>query len=535
MNNRYESIQFGVMGYNIPNKEVVFGQTTLGQLLPIPYRDTEAGSNPREYQGLTEVNKRILESFLLHGKKNDFWAYHSGASLTITKGEINPKKENTLEFADACITNGLQTISLGRILIIIKTYQIEREKGEKVIHKKIAKKNEFSLREKLLKYFIEDVVDMIFVNVSINDVNNVLTWINKKENINFERCLNEMSLDDLLNIKIPFKAVLLDDLVSEDDTQRLGYDIANSNNDTQKVKVDDKFGTRYKEWLENELLYQVSKEEILIEYRRFSMKKKKDNQEVIHIIDLLRAILPTTLFVDKDDEDIRKFIGKRANKVEPVYNLFEKIIFLHANIPEVKNAIKIVANLMPDLIRMIKVVRKYDEKFRQNLDFDKIDRWADLKNCESYKSHFFDSLGNRKSEIEVNDAIKKHFRLSFKNLLSLFIYATRLVIQVDEKLNVSYDLDEDVIEDIIDRIYRTFVMARSQRSMIGSTSDLLRDSHLYKLIETDVEQIIEKKYNLHDYVKQFRVAVVTLINDINEKKLLIDDKKSVIKIEKFPA
>lgn len=75
---------FGKIKYNIPQKDEVLASTNFRNLLPIQYLDTDAGSNPREFQGMTPVNIKILKSMIKNPKI--FWAKHSQVILTIKGG-----------------------------------------------------------------------------------------------------------------------------------------------------------------------------------------------------------------------------------------------------------------------------------------------------------------------------------------------------------------------------------------------------------------------------------------------------------------
>jgi len=111
-----KKIRFGYIEYSVPSNEVVMALITVGQLLPVPYKDSAAGSNPREFQGMkSTTNKKILESLLRNPKI--FWALHSGVTVTVTAGD---NIDELLEYEDACLTNGLQTITIVRILAMIK-------------------------------------------------------------------------------------------------------------------------------------------------------------------------------------------------------------------------------------------------------------------------------------------------------------------------------------------------------------------------------------------------------------------------------
>jgi len=53
------------------DRKTILGESIFRDILYLEYRDTEAGSNPREYNGLKKTNKEILKS-LLKDHKNMF-------------------------------------------------------------------------------------------------------------------------------------------------------------------------------------------------------------------------------------------------------------------------------------------------------------------------------------------------------------------------------------------------------------------------------------------------------------------------------
>ena len=86
-NSLLKDIKFGVIKYSNPSPEAVLASTTLSQLLAVPYKYSDAGSNPREFQGMkSATNKKILESFLKNHNRSNPRANGSGQPERRNKG-----------------------------------------------------------------------------------------------------------------------------------------------------------------------------------------------------------------------------------------------------------------------------------------------------------------------------------------------------------------------------------------------------------------------------------------------------------------
>ncbi len=86
MNNLFadlKSLTFPGKYFVSEDKKTILGETRFRDILFLDYRDTEAGSNPREYAGLKKTNEEILKS-LLRDYKNMFRFLHSGIIASLT-------------------------------------------------------------------------------------------------------------------------------------------------------------------------------------------------------------------------------------------------------------------------------------------------------------------------------------------------------------------------------------------------------------------------------------------------------------------
>jgi hypothetical protein len=503
-----KELKFGVLKYSDPAPEALLVSTTMSQLLAVPYKYSEAGSNPREFQGMKSgTNKKILES-LIRNHKTTFWALHSGVSITVIKGRT---ENDTLNFDDACLTNGLQTVTIGRILTLIKTYQLYTKKNE--IHTKINANMEEKWNECINTQFSADISKQL-VNINLQHVNSVLNWLWQPDNQECLAIVNNMMLPDILNTKLSVKAVLLDELSEfadvidgEPDLETLGNEIAEANNDTQKLDPGDLFGTGNQAWLEQQLFNKPLKNAV-VEYRRFSENRRANNQKVIHVLDLLRAILPTTFIVDAEIEDLASFVADYANRREPIYNWFNKVIKTHQQNerPEIKRVVTILQNLTPSLVDMMfRVQVPWDEQ-RKDLSFPVVNAWTPL-NKTSLGAEIFEDKKMTKPNEKADAEIKRFLSFSFSNLFTIFLFATRTAIKVADDLSVTYDIDDSTISQMVKEIYKTLAKERLKKTL-GSTSNLFRDPDIYRTADDLYKVIIQAKGQQHsDSPTHYRVKL----------------------------
>lgn len=58
-----KTISFSEPFYKSLNAKTIMGEVPFKEILFLEYRETEAGSNPREYIGLKKTNRQIFSSF----------------------------------------------------------------------------------------------------------------------------------------------------------------------------------------------------------------------------------------------------------------------------------------------------------------------------------------------------------------------------------------------------------------------------------------------------------------------------------------
>ena len=506
MDKNLKELKFGVMKYTEPTREALLATTTIGQLLAVPYKYSEAGSNPREFQGMKSgTNKKILQSFIKN-HNTTFWALHSGVSVTVINGRI---EEGMLQFDDACLTNGLQTVTIGRILSMIKTYQTYTNKAE--IHTKINANMEEKWRECINTEFPSDVVEQLG-NITVQHVNSVLNWLWLPDNVEYLGLVNEITIEQILNAKVSVKAVLLNELEEfanvvddEPDLETLGNDIAEANNDTQKVDPGDLFGTGNQAWLE-EQLFDLPLNAV-IEYRRFS-ENRRGNGKVVHVLDLLRAMLPTTFIVDPDFEDLASFVAEYANRREPIYNWFSQVIKAHQSHdrPDLERVVAILRNLTPSLVDMMFRVQVLWDEQRKALTFPVVNQWILLKNT-SLRTQIFEDQKATRPNSKADAELKRFLSFSFPNLFTIFVFATRKAINVSDNLDVSYDIDQPTVAQMVKGIYQNLAKERLKKTL-GSTSNLFRDPEIYRSGDELFDLITRAKGE--EYVDRASIYRVTL-------------------------
>ena len=98
-------ITFSEQFYISKDRKTIMGEVPFSEILFLDYRDTEAGSNPREFIGIQKTNVNILKSSLAE-PTNLFRFLHSGIIVSLLGGTI---ENNSIKYDDSCLTNGNQT------------------------------------------------------------------------------------------------------------------------------------------------------------------------------------------------------------------------------------------------------------------------------------------------------------------------------------------------------------------------------------------------------------------------------------------
>lgn len=327
-------INFSDQFYFAKDRKTVLGEVPFSEILFFDYRDTEAGSNPREFIGIQKTNINILKS-LLTEPTNLFRFLHSGIIVSLLGGTI---ENNTIKYEDSCLTNGNQTRFIILTVVFLSLYFGKKEPA-------VLKQND--INSFLKKNFTDSSKSVSILSfLRYNKVNQVINFLLK--NKKYLKLFNSLDLEVFLNSKIRIQINLIDnileDLDQDSDTYTVGTLIAEANNDTQKVKADDIFGNKYKAELESKIFKNFLnkyKNKTEIEYRFGKIVEKKDK---VHILTLLRPVVATGILTK--DKDIFEYTNQR----DPIYKIFEKLL----QRPKSQSIINIISLLVPFLFEVRK-------------------------------------------------------------------------------------------------------------------------------------------------------------------------------------
>lgn len=307
------------------------GEIPFKEILFLDYRDTEAGSNPREYIGLKKTNKVILQSILAHDELFRF--LHSGIIASLTDTDISEEKQ-TITYSDCCLTNGNQTRFLILIVTLLKLFSSTQKQSNIDIKKyNMFIKSTFGDSTKILA---------ILHRVNFSKISQVVAFL--KDNTKYFNKFRDMELNSFLNLKVRIQVnpinFIISDLEEKLDEYSVGTMIAEANNDTQNVKTDDIFGNKNKQDLETYLFNifnKINKDKVKIEYR---FGEVSDGADKVHILTLLRPIISTGILTKE------KKIFEYTNQRGPIYKTFEKLL---RDKEKANKTIKVISQLIPSL------------------------------------------------------------------------------------------------------------------------------------------------------------------------------------------
>jgi hypothetical protein len=226
------------------------------------------------------------------------------------------------------------------------------------------------------------------------------------------------------------------------------------------------------------------------------------------VLDLLRAILPTTLITDPKAEDEAAFVASYANLREPLYNWFTKIIRIHQTkkAKEMDRVLVILRNLMPNLTEIMSLAQSFWNEQRKGLNYERVNEWTPLKHT-TLANQIFEDETRKLLKKNADSEIRRFLGFSFANLFPIFVFATRSAISVSNDLSVTYKLDESTVADLVEEIYKELAIKRLHKTL-GSTSNLFRDPAIYRSAAASFRLItkIQKKQYV-DCTAQYRVEL----------------------------
>lgn len=461
--NKRKKIIFCDKYYISQDGKTIMGEVTFKEILFLDYRDTEAGSNPREYYGLKKTNEVILKSILEH--PDMFRFLHSGIIVSLSDTAIN--NDNSISYGDCCLTNGNQTRFVILILTLLK-FLVNGKNIKDIDYKKYTNfiKKNFGDNAKMFS-FLEGVKYS-----KITELSNFLS-----SNGKYLKDFEVVNIRDFLNTKIRIQVNILDEISGDLEGDKLddysiGSLIAEANNDTQNVKVDDIFGNKYKKELETYIFKDFLNcyKNIKIEYRMGEIT----DRDKVHILTLLRPVV--ALGILTKEKDIYEYTNQRA----PVYKLFEKLLRVK---DKAKNTIEVISKLIPLLygIRIEHIIEQLELQKRHLIREYKAKAVSgDLTGTIIDK----EVLSAKGDERQIEKIIKKHVNYNIEHIMPVLVYRIRKLFKESDsngKIGIAIS-DKDTnsfFKGLIEAIYRGYVEWRLQ-GLPSSLTTVVRSSDFYK-------------------------------------------------------
>ncbi len=459
-----KQLSFPEKFYCSTDRKTIMGEIPFREILFLDYRDTEAGSNPREYIGLKKTNKVILQSVLSHAEMFKF--LHSGIIISLTDVDISDT-ESLIKYGDCCLTNGNQTRFLLLIITLLKLMSSNQT---------LSSINSKNYNDFIRSAFVDSprIFD-ILQRISFSKITQVITFLN--DNTKYSKEFNEIELRSFLDLRVRIQInpinFILNDLEEKLDEYSVGTLIAEANNDTQKVKVDDIFGNKYKKDLETHLFntfIKASKDKISIEYRIGEISDKVDK---VHILTLLRPVVATGILTKE------KKIFEYTNKRDPIYKTFEKLL---RNKDKANKTIAIISQLIPSLydIRKTYVVPELDLQkknfIRKYIEKATADELSDTIVAKQ--------ISSAKNKGEIEKIIKPHVNYNIEHIFPVLIYRIRKLFDksgTSDKISfiVPGDKLPDFFRALIEAIYKNYVEAKFS-GLPSSLTTFARSKDFYK-------------------------------------------------------
>jgi len=460
--NQSKTITFSEKFYKSSDDKTVMGEVAFKEILFLDYRETEAGSNPREYNGLKKTNLNIIKS-LLKDYSNMFRFLHSGIIVSL----VNPifSDGQAVRYDDCCLTNGNQTRFIILILSLLKLLSRDGKLRD-------ITKQEY---QSFIKEHFDD-------SESLRNIVNYIKYPKVTQMVKFLRTnskylesFSQMHIEEFLNARIRILVNVIDSIIEDIDDKLDSYQagtlIAEANNDTQNVKVDDIFGTKHKDEL-NERIFKYFKEiyenEVKIEFRYGEIV---DKGKKVHILTLLRPVLATGILTKEGD--IFRFTNQRI----PVYNLFEKLIHKSG----VDKTICAVSKLIPLLYKIrYAYVQPHLEELKRNLTREYQEK-AVLDGLSDT------IIGTQISKVRNNDSdlerlIRTNIKYNIDHILPVLVYKIKsLFKERDGRLDLTIPEEEreKFFGAITEAIYRNYIEIKLQ-GLPTSLTTVVRNRKFYE-------------------------------------------------------
>ncbi|MCZ6702106.1 MAG: hypothetical protein O6940_03595 [Ignavibacteria bacterium] len=462
-----KAITFSESYYLSKDGKTIMGEMPFKEILFWPYRDTEAGSNPREYYGIQHTNMKILQSLLMDNE-HLFRFLHSGLIISVTSSKFPTSNGNKIQYDECCLTNGNQSRFIILITTILKLFFAEDDITE--INKDL-KKRYLSFIKTSFQHSPETYE---FINsIDIKKINGFIRYL--RENSKYLTNFNKVDIYRFLSTKIRVQVNIINSIVKD-----LGNDlnetatgtlIAEANNDTRTVKPDDLFGNKYQKELKNILFKNFISEnpKISIEYRYGEITES--SKDKIHILFLLRPIIATGLLTRE------KEIFDLTNKREPTYKIFEKLL---KRTDKAKETISITSKLIP-------LLYKYRiDYIIPTLESKKGELFREYKN-KLHAGEFDNPQINQEfekikdDEKSVDKLVRGFIRYSIEHIMPVIIYRIRKLF-LEKNNNIILSIPREVelkfFETILEDVYENYVYLKISTPYFSS---YIRSKDYYNL------------------------------------------------------
>lgn len=256
------------------------------------------------------------------------------------------------------------------------------------------------------------------------------------------------------------------------DEYKAGTLIANANNDTQKVKVDDIFGSKHKRELETHIFKEFIKkygDTVKIEYRMGEIPDKK-----VHILALLRPVIATGILTKENE------IFKLSNQRAAIY---AKFIKLFRGIDKGQKTTIAISKIIPLLYntreKYVAPLLKL-ERERYYREFSEKALMGELE-----KTSIGDRIKNENGELseDTKKVIKSITNYNIEHIFPVIVYTIRNLIDLDSSSNAELKVPENKHEDffkaLIRTVYKKYIELKLQGTT-GSITDIIRRQDFFK-------------------------------------------------------
>ena len=279
----------------------------------------------------------------------------------------------------------------------------------------------------------------------------------------------EEFLDSRIRIQVNSINPIIEDLDEDLDTFTVGTLIAEANNDTQNVKADDIFGTKYKHVL-NENIFNAFRskygEDMDIEFRFGEISGKKK----VHILTLLRPVIATGLLTKE------KSIFNLTNKRQPIYNIFNKLIKkdkMDKTVVATSKLIPLLFSMREDYVipSLKNHKRRYIREYKAKAVAGDLD--------ESI-------IGDKIKEVRSNDAeleklIKRNVNYSVEHVLPVIIFRIRKTIFEEGgelNLKIPSEKTQEFFDGLVETVYKKYIDIKL-KGLPTSLTTIVRDKTFY--------------------------------------------------------